>query len=191
MVYCYERDIVTKANPCKGVRKKPEHSRTRYVTDDEYQLTFDLAPKYVQTAMELAYCCRMRLSETLHTRVRDIQEKGLHTRRLKGSNDAITLWNDRLHRAVDSGLKGQLRVPDMPIVNNGKGSPIRASKFHTAWQRLMKKATDKGMERFTFQDLKAKGVSDFEGNKKKAAGHKSEAMVAVYDRKIIEIESTS
>ena len=40
------------------------------------------------------------------------------------------------------------------------------------------------------QDLKAKGVSDFDGDKKKASGHKSEAMVAVYDRKITEIEST-
>ncbi len=79
----------------------------------------------------------------------------------------------------------------MPIVNKGKGSPILASTFHTAWQRTMKKATNQGMERFTFQDLKAKGVSDFEGDKRQASGHKSESMVAVYDRKTLEIESTS
>ena len=133
----------------------------------------------------------MRLSETLGTRVQDIQEKGLYTRRLKGSNDAITLWSDRLQGVVDRGLRGQLRVPDMPIINNGKGSNIRVESFKTAWQRLMKKAELKGVERFTFQDLKAKGVSDFEGDKKKASGHKSEAMVAVYDRKLLEIESTN
>jgi integrase len=96
--YCYERDIVIKPNPCKGVRRKTEKPRTRYVTDEEYQLVFDLSPKYVKTAMELAYLCRMRLSETLDTRVRDIQDKGLHTRRLKGSNDAITLWSDKTAR---------------------------------------------------------------------------------------------
>ena len=79
----------------------------------------------------------------------------------------------------------------MPIVNDGKGSVIRASRFHTAWQRLMIKAIEKGISRFTFQDLKAKGVSDFEGDKKKASRHKSESMVAVYDRKLTEIESTS
>ena len=189
--YCYERDIVTKTNPCKGVRRKTETPRKRYVTDDEYQLVFDLASKYVQTAMELAYLCRMRLSETLDTRVRDIQENGLLTRRLKGSNDAITLWSDRLRTVVDRGLKGQLRVPDMPIVNNGKGSPIREETFKTAWQRLIRKAELKGIKRFTFQDLKAKGVSDFVGDKKKASGHKSERMVDIYDRKIIEIESTN
>jgi hypothetical protein len=48
-----------------------------------------------------------------------------------------------------------------------------------------------GTERFTFQDLKAKGASDFEGDKRQASGHKSESMVAVYDRKTLEIESTS
>jgi len=55
----------------------------------------------------------------------------------------------------------------------------------------MKKAMGQGIERFTFQDLKAKGVSDFEGDKKKASGHKSESMVAVYDRKLTEVDSTS
>jgi integrase len=189
--YCYERDIVIKPNPCKGVRRKTEKPRTRYVTDEEYQLVFDLSPKYVKTAMELAYLCRMRLSETLDTRVRDIQDKGLHTRRLKGSNDAITLWSDRLRFVIDRGLKGQMRVPDMPIVNNGKGSNIRVERFKTAWQRLMKKVVLQGIKRFTFQDLKAKGVSDFEGDKKKASGHKSDRMVDVYDRKITEIESTN
>jgi hypothetical protein len=44
---------------------------------------------------------------------------------------------------------------------------------------------------FFFQDLKAKGMSDFEGDKKKSSGHRSERMVDIYDRKITEIESTS
>ncbi len=189
--YCYERDIVTKPNPCKGVRRKTESPRTRYVTDDEYQIVFDLAPDYIKTAMELAYLCRMRLSETLDTRVRDITDKGLLTRRLKGSNNAITLWSDKLRKVVDRGLKGHIRVSEMPIVNDGKGSTIRLEKFKTAWQRLMRTVQSKGIERFTFQDLKAKGVSDFEGDKKKASGHKSDSMVAVYDRKLPEIESTS
>ena len=44
--------------------------------------------------------------------------------------------------------------------------------------------------RFSFHDLKATGVSDFEGDKKKASGHKSERMVNVYDRKRIEVDAT-
>jgi hypothetical protein len=47
-----------------------------------------------------------------------------------------------------------------------------------------------GGGRFTFRDLKAKGVSDFEGGKKKASGHKSNRTVGVYDRKPIEVDAT-
>ncbi len=42
----------------------------------------------------------------------------------------------------------------------------------------------------TRDDLKAAGVSDFDGDKKKASGHKSERMVSVYDRKRIEVDAT-
>ncbi len=51
----------------------------------------------------------------------------------------------------------------------------------------MKKA---GTEPFTFHDLKAKGVSDFEGNKQDASGHKTLAQVATYDRKKKEVKPT-
>ena len=48
----------------------------------------------------------------------------------------------------------------------------------------MGKAMKQGLkERFTFHDLKAKGVSDFQGEKRDAAGHKTVAMAEVYDRK--------
>lgn len=35
---------------------------------------------------------------------------------------------------------------------------------------------------------KAKGVSDTEGDKKAASGHKTDAMVQVYDRKLAEVK---
>jgi hypothetical protein len=45
-------------------------------------------------------------------------------------------------------------------------------------------AKDKGLDqRFTFHDLKAKGVSDFDSDKKLASGHRSDSMVDVYVRK--------
>jgi integrase len=183
--YCYQRDIVTTPNPCKGVSKVKEQHRTRLVTDAEYKAAHDLMPKHVQVAMELAYLCRMRLSEVLDTKCKDIESEGLNTRRLKGSDSALTLWSERLQKAVNRGLGGVLRVPDMTIVNQN-GSPVRRSSFQTTWQRRMKNFEP----RFTFHDLKAKGVSDFEGDKKKASGHKSEAMMRVYDRKRIEIDAT-
>ena len=189
--WCYERDIVKFANPCKGVKKIKEEARTRYVTDDEYQLAYDLASGYMRVAMEIAVICRMRRGEVLDLRVKDIESEGLNTRRTKGSNTTLTLWNDRLEKAVKQGLDGCLRVPEMPVINNGKGSQVTKSAFKSAFQRLQAKFEARGVEHFTFHDLKAKGVSDFEGGSKQlAAGHKTASMTAIYDRKRKEIKGT-
>ncbi len=189
--WCRERDIVTSSNPCAGVKKIKETPRDRYVTDEEFNAVYERAPKYIQVMMKLAYLCRMRSIECLDSRVKDITHRGLIVRRAKKSNDALTLWSRELTSAVDMGLEGCMRVPEMPIINNGKGGEVKMEAFRTAWQRLMKrtkKETD--MKHWVFHDLKAKGVSDFCGDKRKASGHKSEAMVQIYDRKIIEIEAT-
>ena len=183
--WCYERDIIGQVNPCKGVRKKVEKPRDRYITDDEYKLIYDNAIGYLQVAMELAYRCRMRASEVLDTRVKDIEEEGLNTRRLKGSDSALTLWSPALLAAVDRGLVGCLRVPEMPIVNKN-GSPVRYSALRSAWVRATAKAGIKA----NFHDLKAKGVSDFTGDKQQASGHKDPKMVRVYDRKRRKVDAT-
>ena len=38
---------------------------------------------------------------------------------------------------------------------------------------------------FTFHDLKKKGVSDTEGNKQEASGHKTASMAAMYDLSVV------
>ena len=37
---------------------------------------------------------------------------------------------------------------------------------------------------FTFHDIKAKAISDYEGNKQEFSGHKTQSQVAIYDRKV-------
>ena len=56
--------------------------------------------------------------------------------------------------------------------------PIRAGKEIKFSDNVA--TQDTGLEpRFTFYDLKASGVSDLEGDKKAASGHKSERMIDV------------
>ncbi|MGJ0430617.1 hypothetical protein [Methylobacter sp.] len=56
-------------------------------------------------------------------------------------------------------------------------------------QRIQRAAAEQakkdGIEynHFTFHDLKRKGVSDTDGDKMKASGHRSAAMMKVYDVK--------
>ena len=197
--WALERDKIFEPNPCMGVARNPEKPRDRYVTDQEYQIVYNLSltksdkstrppPSYVPICMELAYLCRMRISEVLAVTKTDIKELGLDTRRLKGSKDAVTEWTDRLRSAVDSALK--LPGASVMLIHNKEGSAIKYSAFNSAWTRLMGRADEQGVEPFTFHDLKAKGVSDFEGNKQKASGHKTSAMVARYDRKKLTVKAT-
>jgi integrase len=184
--WCLRRDIVTTPNPCSGAEKVKEHHRTRYVTDSEYGAVYNLAPDYIKVAMELAYLCRMRRIEVLDVRCKDVEEGGLNTRRVKGSDDALTLWSPRLKAAVDLGLKGKIRVPDMLVVTY-RNTTIRGDTFSKRFHALV---SESGVESFTFHDLKAKGVSDFDGDKKAASGHRSEAMVSIYDRKRKSVDAT-
>jgi integrase len=194
---CYswavERDLL-RSNPCKDVKRNTEQARTRYVSPAEYQQVFDLAASYphVQAAMEFAYLCRMRLCEVLDMRQSDITTEGLHIRRRKGSRGNITLWTPRLEAAVK--LSRSLPMPNKAtpinphLIRGFSGEKLTESGFQSTWQRIMRSAAEQGIERFTFHDLKAGGISDTEGDKQQASGHKSAAMVHVYDRKLARVK---
>lgn len=180
-----ERDLVKHLNPCLIVRRNKETPRNRYVTDEEYDAVFVLAanPPYIRPMMELAYLCRMRQGEIRRALKSDITPEGFETRRLKGSRDALTEWSDRLRAAVKMALVTPRRIEGVYVIQDRNGQPITKTAFDSAWQRLKVKMDAAGIEAFNFHDLKAKGVSDFEGDKRVASGHRTAAMVAVYDRK--------
>jgi integrase len=186
------RDLL-KTNPCKGAERNTERHRTRYVTDAEYQAVYQLAARWphIQCAMEFAYLCRMRLGEVLDMRESDIKPDGIHVRRTKGSRDNLTLWSPRLEMAL--ALSRSLPMPQARPINahllrGKKGEKITVSGFHDIWQPLMKSAVETGIKPFHFHDLKAKGISDSDGDKQQASGHKTAAMVQAYDRKLARVK---
>lgn len=190
--WAYERDRITD-NPVSKVKKNRETARKRYITDAEYRHVYNLATPAMKCAMELAYLCRARKIEVRGFKRSHCTDEGLLINRAKGSKTQIIRWTPRLRAAVDLGKQasGKVMTLDPYILNRHGGGPITESGFNTAWQRLMRKAKESGLaEGFTFHDLKAKGVSDFDGDKTKASGDKSARMAAVYDRKVEEIEAT-
>lgn len=181
-----ELDMVRAPNPCLLVRRNKEAPRTRYVTDEEYSAVCRLAgsgPPYIQPAMELAFLCRMRRGEVLSALRSDVKPGGFDTRRSKGSRDAITAWSDRLRAAINAALATPRSLDGVYLLQDARGQPITAAAFSSAWRRLQALVRAIGIEPFPFHDLKAKGVSDFDGDKQAASGHRTPAMVAVYDRK--------
>lgn len=162
---------------------------------------------YLAPAMELAYGCRLRGVEVNALTDAHALEEGILCSRTKGSLDNITRWNPTLRAAWDElvGIRKlidqrtkrpvQLRPERRFLIVSQSGTPLRKSSLDSAWQRLMDAAVDADIisdeQRFSLHGLKHRGVTDTEGTratKKDASGHKSDAMLDVYDHEIQVVE---
>lgn len=204
--YGFERDYVRR-NPAKGVKPQPEFAKKRLVTDEEYFAVYNRASDYVQIVMELQYLCRLRKAEVIGPDPRNVDptrplgyeglkrkhllDEGLHVVRAKESKEQIIEWSPRLRKAIDRAKALPGPASTSFLLHNRQGQQIRMSALNSAFARARKKAMEEtGIESFSLHDLKAKGVSDFDGDKFKATGNKSPHMVAVYDRGIETVSST-
>lgn len=180
--WAFERGLA-KRNPRKGVKLFSVKSRDRYIEDHEYQAIYDHAPKMVQVAMEIAYRCGARQQDVLKLTRFDIKPEGLFIWQQKTDKKQIKAWTKELRAAVDSALSDNSQY----IIHTNSGGRYTANGFNTAWDRAKVKARQKTglpLENLHFHDLKAKGVSDFDGDKKQFSGHHSDQMIKVYNRKI-------
>ena len=183
-----ERGLV-KENPCFGIKKYKLAPRVRYVTDEEYDRMFALARPEVQAVMELAYLCRLRQNEVLSLTDANLRDDGLLAARGKGSKSQIIEWSPRLRAAVDLAKSiPRSKKTDRLIVSSSSGEPLSLVALKLAWQKSRLKYGEDMT--WTLHDLKAKGVSDFEGDKHAASGHKTPQMTSVYDRKLDTVQST-
>lgn len=159
--------------------------------------------------MEIAYRCALRIADLLSLTTNHMTEEGLIVTQSKimnmrkdnyanHHNTSIKLWTDELRQAVDIALNQTTSVDSIHIIRNRFGRPYTESGFRSIFNpvrlRVSKRfgrnfhnKTLKGKrnpDNFSLHDLKAKGISDFAGNKQDFSGHKSAKMIPVYDRKL-------
>lgn len=191
----FERGKVTK-NPCQGVKAFKENARVRYVTDAEYTLLHSIAPAHVQAAMEIAYLCAARKGDVLDIKKGQLQEEGIYIKQGKTGKAQIKQWTPRLRAAINLASKVKSTIDTMYVIHTKQGQRYTESGFDAAF-RLAKIEAQKQSDKkelglkidFTFHDLKAKGISDYEGDKQRFSGHKTASQVARYDRKINVVET--
>lgn len=180
-------------NPCKGVRKFSESSRERYIEDWEYNAVLACAQSQplLAAAMEVSYCCAARQGDVWNLTREQLEEEGILIRQGKTKVKQLKLWNPRLRAAIDLAL-AQQDIPSMKwVFSQGRNfRPAQQTMAH--WfadarkqaEKNAKKKNPKARFDFTFHDIKAKAISDYEGEDKKIfSGHKTDSQVAVYDRK--------
>jgi len=198
--YAYEK---IKHNPAKGVPKLTNKPRQHYAEEADYQFLLQVAREsnywYMSIAMEIAYLCRMRLSEVTDLTDANALPEGLLIKRRKGSRDNIVAWTEHLSALWQAAIDKRqaiLTERHQPLPRNGyifisekTGDRIKIDSIKTAKARIDQAAKAKaealGIEytHFTFHDLKRKGVTDTTGNKQEASGHRTAAMLNIYDVK--------
>lgn len=186
----YERGYVQR-NPCQGVKQFKEIARERYITDEEYNAVYDVAPDVVRVAMELAYLCVARQSDVLALSEDQLREAGIFIRQGKTGVKQIKAWSPRLRAAISLARSLPLKpgISSLFLIHQPAGSKYSRDGFNTRWRDTKIAAQEKYPHLkidFTFHDLKAKGISDLEGSleeKQAISGHKNPRQTAVYDRK--------
>lgn len=200
--YAYEK---IKHNPAKGVPKLSIKPRQHYAEEADYQFLLEVAREsnywYMPLAIEIAYLCRMRLSEVLDLTDANALPEGLLIKRRKGSRDNIVAWTDQLTALWQTATQKRdaiLTTRKQPAANSGHlfisertGDRIKVDSLKTAKGRIDNQAKAKAAAlgvtytHFTFHDLKRKGITDTTGNKQEASGHRNAAMLNIYDVKPI------
>lgn len=185
----YERGYA-KGNPCKGVTKFTLKARDKYAEDEEYYAILEVARPSIRIAMEIAYLCAMRVGDILKINYSQVLEDGLFAKQGKTGTKQIKLWTDRLREVFEYARK---KFPpqnkDSLLILNSNGDAYSYKNFNEHWNEDKKEAEKKLGKKitFTFHDLKAKGISDFDGSSKDKqlfSGHKTESQVLVYDRSV-------
>ena len=165
---------------------------------------------YIWKILEVDYLCRLRGIESRTMTEDKIQQEGIECERTKGSNTNIITWNDRLRFAINEALKTRdsiwakkkrpvnLKSEERLVFVNEAGDAISATAWQTAWRRFLKLAIREGLmtkeDWFGLHGIKRKGITDTEGtkaDKQAASGHKSLAMVDIYDQSLTVVKPTS
>ncbi|WP_221795538.1 tyrosine-type recombinase/integrase [Oceanobacter mangrovi] len=182
--WAYERGKVN-SNPCRGVRKFTETSRDRYITDDEYQAVYKAASPDLQVIMEISYCCAARIDDVLTLTREQIRPEGIFIEQGKTGAKQIKQWTPRLKKAYEQALT-VFGDRTYHVILNSQGSRMSYRAFRDRWALALELAIKDHPAiklDFTFHDIKAKSISDWNGDKKQFSGHKSDRMIATYDRK--------
>jgi len=188
--WAYENGKV-KMNPCTGVRKFTEPHRERYIEDWEYNAVLAEARikwPLLAASMEISYCCAARQADVWGLTRKQLKDEGIYIRQGKTGAKQIKEWNPRLRAAVDLALSVQV-VQNLNLVfcdakGNHKKQTTMAKWYAEARKKAWENHIGEWVTDFTFHDIKAKSISDYDGNLQEFSGHKTEAQAQNYSRKI-------
>lgn len=168
---------VATVNPVRAMEKEPKGRRDRYVTDEEFATVYALATERVQIAMDLALLTGLRRGDLLALEWSQVTKAGIEVRTSKTGAALLFEVTPELEAVLDRAKRLKPQIPRRYVLRTRSGQGYSVEGFSAIWQRLMAKAVEAGLERFTFHDLRRKNASDSESVKtaQERLGHADEA----------------
>lgn len=198
---------IVRDNPCVGVSRNEEESRTRMVSDTELDafVVFCRTNGHLEDSSErkessdaglrialaarLAYLTGKAQAQVLRLHKTQLTDEGILFGQRKRGAATLVEWTPILRAAVAECEALPSKITSMYLIHSRSGQPYSSQGFKAMWQRLMKEWVAQGHERFTFHDLRAKAVTDLIEDGRKASeltGHRTESIPAkVYDRRAV------
>jgi hypothetical protein len=176
-----------KSDPALAVDKFKETPRETYIEDREYLVVYRFASLSTRVVMEISYLCAARQQDVLALRKAQVTDLGIFIRQGKTGKKQIKRWTPRLLNAILNASKlPYFFQSDFVVSTTRDKSRYTSDGFRSNWDAARTAARESSGQplKFTFHDIKAKGISDFEGDKQKFSGHKTFSQVQVYDRKV-------
>ncbi|MEM8815829.1 MAG: tyrosine-type recombinase/integrase [Pseudomonadota bacterium] len=140
-------------NPCYGVRRNTEESRTYYINDESLRLALRSANPGLRHLIWAAYLTGFRQKDLRELTRDNVTPEGLKVMQSKDGKHEIRLWSESLRRLVRRALK---RSTCNYVFTNERGKKYTYAAVQSAMTRLKDSA---GID-WHFHDIRAKADSD-------------------------------
>lgn len=185
--YAVEWQLV-ESNPCVGVKRHKEQARGRYMTDAEFQaIRSAAAHKAIPVIMDLCYLTGQRIGDILSLRNDQISKDGIAFAQQKTGAKLVVRMTPDLEAAIALAREhhprkiGPAGAFETLLYTRG-GRPYSYGTIKDAFNRAKESA---GVQDVTLHDLRAKSLTDAEGEGKdpqKLGGHTDRRMTERYIR---------
>jgi integrase len=180
-----ERGMVAN-NPVSMLGRMKERPRDRYATDDDVAEVLKRAGREVQAATLLAMATGLRQGDILTLKRADFGPNGLSV----SPSKMRSRTRKGLHFPWSAGMRAACELAHGKLASiggywlcNQSGKPYTSDGFRSLWHKALSAAVEEaGIERFTFNDLRAKAGTEAEDWR--ILGHLDQRTFSrVYDRK--------
>jgi len=174
--YALEEQLI-ESNPCVGIKRLAQNTRTRRILPGEYQAIRAKAKPLLQVIMDLCYLTGQRIGDVLTIKRADLKDEGIYIEQQKTGARLMVAWTPELRATVDQAKALHGGVAGMTYLLKGLGN--KAPTYHMIWKQWTKACLAAKVEDANIHDLRA-----MSGTEAEAQGHDPQALLGHTDRKM-------